>query len=223
MANFVKKGEFLMKKRLHDKKAGIALLTTLIVISVLEWIFRIACIGEDLVATPNAGEPIAIAIFSILIMIFTLTGKDRMSYVCFGAWVGYFILDQFFELPGMLANFAANVSNPVITVSIVIHLLTMLCIVAIGALLLEYMNDGTICSRAFNVLCIITIALLAVSLIWAIYQFAFSSVEGAQNIVLKKQNMLVIFNNVYRIIMVFLFTFFAYDSAKMQLEKTKLS
>jgi hypothetical protein len=212
-----------MKKRLHDKKAGIALLTTLIVISVLEWIFRIACIGEDLVATPNAGEPIAIAIFSILIMIFTLTGKDRMSHVCFAVWVGYFILDQFFELPGMLANFAANVSNPVITVSIVIRLVTMLCIVAIGALLLEYMNDGTIYNRAFNTLCIITIALLVVSLLWAIYQLAFASVDGAQNVLLKKQNVLVIFNNVYRIVMVFLFTFFAYDSAKAQLKKTNLT
>ena len=212
-----------MKKRLHDKKAEIALLTTLIVISVLEWIFRIACIGEDLVATPNAGEPIAIAIFSILIMIFTLTGKDRMSHVCFAVWVGYFILDQFFELPGMLANFAANVSNPVITVSIVIRLLTMLCIVAIGALLLEYMNDGTICNRAFNVLCIVTILLFTVDILLSASGLIFIPSEGSEIILLKKQNMLLIFNNIYRIIMVFLFTFFAYDSAKMQLKKTDLS
>ena len=188
-----------MKKRLHDKKAGIALLTTLIVISVLEWIFRIACIGEDLVATPNAGEPIAIAIFSILIMIFTLTGKDRMSYVCFGAWVGYFILDQFFELPGMLANFAANVSNPVITVSIVIRLVTMLCIVAIGALLLEYMNDGTICNRAFNALCIVTILLHVVVIAMSIHgSIAFTAAEapaGMDLALFRKQGMLLIFNH----------------------------
>ena len=208
-----------MKKRLHDKKAEIALLTTLIVISVLEWIFRIACIGEDLVATPNAGEPIAIAIFSILIMIFTLTGKDRMSHVCFAVWVGYFILDQFFELPGMLANFAANVSNPVITVSIVIRLLTMLCIVAIGALLLEYMNDGTICNRAFNVLCVVTILLIAFDSFNGITGLVF----GPTDTLIKKQTMLVLFNNAYRLTMVFLFTFFAYDSAKMQLKKTDLS
>jgi hypothetical protein len=212
-----------MKKRLHDKKAGIALLTTLIVISVLEWIFRIACIGEDLVATPNAGEPIAIAIFSILIMIFTLTGKDRMSHVCFAVWVGYFILDQFFELPGMLANFAANVSNPVITVSIVIRLVTMLCIVAIGALLLEYMNDGTICNRAFNVLCVVTILLFTVDILLSASGLIFIPSEGSEIILLKKQNMLLIFNNIYRITMVFLFTFFAYDSAKHQLKKTNLT
>ena len=209
-----------MKKRLHDKKAGIALLTTLIVISVLEWIFRIACIGEDLVATPNAGEPIAIAIFAILIMIFTLKGKDRMSHVCFAVWVGYFILDQFFELPGMLANFAANVSNTAVTVSIVIRLLTMLCIVAIGALLLEYMNDGTICNRAFNVLCIVTILLIAVEIFNGIFT---GLVFGPDVARIKKQAMLVLFNNAYRLTMVFLFTFFAYDSAKIQLKKTDLS
>ena len=211
-----------MRKRLHDKKAGIALLTTLIVISVLEWIFRIACIGEDLVKTPNAGEPLAIAIFAILLLIFTLTGKDRMSYVCFGVWTGYFVLDQFFELPGMLANFAANVSNPVITVSIVIRLVTMLCIVAIGALLLEYMNDGTICNRAFNALCIVTILLHVVVIAMSVYGMTFGMPNGMDLALFRKQNMLLIFNNVYRIVMIFLFTFFAYDSAKMQLKKADL-
>ena len=212
-----------MKKRLHDKKAGIALLATLIVISVLEWIFRIACIGEDLIKTPNAGEPLAIAIFAILLMVFTLKGKDRVSYVCFGVWVGYFILDQFFELPGMLGNFGANISNPVITVSIVIRLVTMVCIVAIGALLLEYMNDGTIYNRAFNALCLITILLFAVDILISVAGLIFVPSNGVEIILLKKQNMLLIFNNVYRIVMVFLFTFFAYDSAKIQLKKTNLT
>ena len=216
-----------MKKRLHDKNAGIALLTTLIVISALEWIFRLACIGEDLVETPNAGEPLAIAIFAILLMIFTLKGKDRMSYVCFGVWTGYFILDQFFELPGMLANVAANISNPIIIVSIVIRLVTMLCIVAIGALLLEYMNDGTICNRAFNALCMITILLHVVVIGLSVHGMIVGAVAempaGIDIVLLRKQSMLLIFNNVYRIAMVFLFTFFAYDSAKHQLKKTKLS
>jgi hypothetical protein len=153
-------------------------------------------------------------------MIFTLTGKDRMSHVCFAVWVGYFILDQFFELPGMLANFAANVSNTAVTVSIVIRLLTMLCIVAIGALLLEYMNDGTIYNRAFNVLCIVTILLIAVEIFNGIFT---GLVFGPDVARIKKQAMLVLFNNAYRLTMVFLFTFFAYDSAKIQLKKTDLS
>jgi hypothetical protein len=156
-------------------------------------------------------------------MIFTLTGKDRMSHVCFAVWVGYFILDQFFEIPGMLANFAANVSNPVITVSIVIRLVTMLCIVAIGALLLEYMNDGTICNRAFNVLCVVTILLFTVDILLSASGLIFIPSEGSEIILLKKQNMLLIFNNIYRITMIFLFTFFAYDSAKHQLKKTNLT
>ena len=212
-----------MKKRLHGKKAGIAILIALIAISVLEWIFRLACIGEELVKTSNAGEPLAIAIFSILVMIFILKGKDRVSYVCFGAWAGYFILDQFFEFPGMLANFGANLSNPVITVSIVIRLVTMLCIAAIGALLLEYMNDGTIYNRAFNVLCVVTILLTAIDILMSVVGFIFIPSEASEIILLKKQNMLLIFNNVYRIVMIFLFTFFAYDSAKAQLAKTNLT
>jgi hypothetical protein len=212
-----------MKKRLHDKKAGVALLTSLIVISLLEWIFRIACIGEDLIETPNAGEPLAIAIFSVLLMIFVLKGKDRISYVCFGVWTGYFVLDQFFELPGMLGNFGANISNPIITASIVIRLVTMVCIVAIGALLLEYMNDGTIYNRAFNVLCVITILLFAVDILISAAGLIFIPSNGADIILLKKQNMLLIFNNIYRIIMVFLFTFFAYDSAKAQLKKVNFT
>jgi hypothetical protein len=206
-----------MKKRLHDKKAGIALLTTLIVISVLEWIFRIACIGEDLVKTPNAGEPLAIAIFAILLLIFTLTGKDRMSYVCFGVWTGYFVLDQFLELPGMLGNFGANISNPIITASIVIRLATMICIIAIGALLLEYMNDGTIYNRAFNALCIIAIILHIADIGISVSGMIF--ITEAIDLNLLKQVILLIFNNVYRIVMIFLFTFFAYDSAKAQLKK----
>lgn len=212
-----------MKKRLHDKKAGIAILISLIAISVLEWIFRLACLGEDLVDTPNAGEPLAIAFFAILVLTFVLKGKDRMSYVCFAVWTGYFILDQLFEIPGMLANFGANISNPVITVSIVIRLVTMLCIVTIGALLLEYMNDGTIYNRAFNVLCVVTILLTVVDILMSASGIIFIPSEGSEIVLLKKQNMLLIFNNVYRIVMIFLFTFFAYDSAKAQLKKANLS
>jgi hypothetical protein len=207
-----------MRKRLHDKKAGIALLTTMIILSVAEWIFRLVCIREDLVTTPNAGEPLATAIFAVLLLIFTLKGKDRVSYLCFGVWVGYFVLDQFFELPGMLANFGTNISVPYIAASIVMRLVSMGCIIAIGALLLEYMNDGSIYNRAFNVLCIITILLHLVVIGMSVYGMI--SLDSTLWI---KQNMLLIFNNLYRIVMVLLFTFFAYDSAKAQLAKVDLS
>ena len=211
-----------MKKRLHDKKAGIAILISLIVISIAEIIFRAIAMGESALTTSNVGEQLAVIALAVTILILTAKGKDRACYICYGAWAGYFILDQLFELPGMVGTLMSNISNPVVTLSIVIRMLTMVCIIAIGVLLVEYMSDGTICNRAFNALCITTIALLAVSLLWAIYQLAFSTVGGDQMITFKKQNVLVIFNNVYRIIMVFLFTFFAYDSAKHQLKKTDL-
>ena len=212
-----------MKKRLHDKKAGIAILISLIIISVAEIIFRAIAMGESALTTSNVGEQLAVIVLATTILILTAKGKDRACYICYGAWAGYFILDQLFELPGMVGTLMSNISNPVVTFSIVIRMLTMVCVIAIGALLVEYISDGTICNRVFNALCITTIALLAVSLLWAIYQLAFSTVGGAQMITFKKQNVLVIFNNVYRIIMVFLFTFFAYDSAKAQLKKTNLT
>ena len=212
-----------MKKRLHDKKAGIAILLSLIVISLAEMIFRVVALGTDMLTTSNLGEQVAVVVLAATILILTAKGKDRACYICYGAWAGYFILDQLFELPGMVATLMSNNSRPIVALSIVIRLLTMVCIIAIGVLLVEYMTDGTIYNRAFNTLCLITILLLAVSLLWAVYQLAFASVEGAQNIVIKKQNVLVIFNNIYRIIMVFLFTFFAYDSAKVQLKKTDLT
>ena len=55
---------------------------------------------------------------------------------------------------------------------------------------------------------------------------AFTAAEapaGMDLALLRKQGMLLIFNNVYRIVMIFLFTFFAYDSAKMQLKKANLT
>ena len=212
-----------MKKRLHDKKAGIAILISLIIISLAEIIFRAIAMGESALTISNFGEQLAVIVLAATILVLTAKGKDRACYICYGAWAAYFILDQLFELPGMVGTLMSNISNPVVTLSIVIRMLTMVCIIAIGVLLVEYMSDGTICNRAFNALCITTIALLAVSLLWAIYQLAFSTIGGDQMITFKKQNVLVIFNNVYRIAMVFLFTFFAYDSAKAQLKKTDLT
>ena len=213
-----------MKKRLHDKKAGIAILISLIIISLAEIIFRAAAMGlEAVLATANLGEQLAVVVLAATILILTAKGKDRACYILYGAWAGYFILDQLFEFPGMFGTLMANISNPVATFSIVIRILTMVCIIAIGVLLVEYMNDGTICNRAFNTISLITILLLAVTILTSATGLIFAPSDGAEIILLKKQNVLIIFNNMYRIAMVFLFTFFAYDSAKMQLERVKLS
>ena len=88
----------------------------------------------------------------------------------------------------------------------------MICIIAIGALLVEYMNDGSIYNKAFNAMSVITILLLVASVIWGIVVMRNST------------NMIIyIINSLSRIAMVFMTTFFAYDSAKMQLKKVKLS
>ena len=88
--------------------------------------------------------------------------------------------------------------------------LIVLAIVAIGALVLEYLSDGTICNRAFNVFCIIAVLLLLAAMI--INAIGVASV-GTVEIVL------LLLNNLHRIIMIFLFTCFVYDSAKAYLKK----
>ena len=90
----------------------------------------------------------------------------------------------------------------------------MVCIITLGVLLVEYMTDGTICNRAFNIFSVAAI----LSILGAIIINVISIING-MNI----QVILATFNNAYRIAMVFLFTFFAYDSAKMQLKKTDLA
>ena len=201
-----------MKKRLHDKKAGIAILLALIIISLVEVIFRAVAMGEAILTTANLGEQLAV------ILILTANGKDRACYICYGAWAGYFILDQLFELPGTIAKLLAG-SDLIMNISTALRVITMVCIVAIGVLLVEYMCDGTICNRAFNALCVITILLLAGDMFISIHGLVFAPIE----IFLKKHTTLVLFNTLHRITMIFLFTFFAYDSAKMQLKKANLS
>ena len=211
------------KNRPQGKKMGIILLIALIIISLAEIIFRAVAMGEAVLTTSNVGEQLAVIVLATTILILTAKGKDRACYICYGAWAGYFILDQLFELPGMVGTLMSNISKPVTSLSIGIHVLTMVFIVAIGILLVEYMSDGTICNRAFNALCITTVALLTLGVLLPIYQLVFASVEGVQNATMKQQQtVLVIFNTIYRIAMVFLFTFFAYDSAKMQLKKTNI-
>ena len=215
-----------MKKRYHDKKAGIIILSVLIVISVLEVVFRIGCMRQSLLTTTNVGEPLATAIFAVILIAFTLAGKQRICYICYGAWLACFTLDQIFGLPGMLVNVAVNMFNPGI-VSIMIRLVAMICIIAIGALIVEYLDDGTICNGAFNTFCIIAVVLLVADISIGVYNIAFNEPAalpaGVELGVFKKQIMLDIFNKAYYVLMIVLFTFFAYDSAKVQLEKANLT
>ena len=55
-----------MKKRLHDKKAGIALLISLIVIALAEIIFRATVIKEAVFTTANFGEQLAVVVLAAI-------------------------------------------------------------------------------------------------------------------------------------------------------------
>ena len=208
-----------MKKRLHDKKAGIALLISLIIISLAEIIFRAVTMGLEAASTANFGEQLIVIALAVAILILTAKGKDKASYICYGVWIGYFVLDQLFELPSMIMTTLSLMERNAWVlnfgdVSIVANVVAMACIVAIGVLLLEYMNDGTIYNRAFNILCILTTVLLVVSIVPPI-----TGVIGGATTKL----LLGMFDSAKRLTMVFLCTFFAYDSAKAQLKKTNLT
>ena len=210
-----------MKNRLHDKKAGIAILVSLILISVAEVIYRAVIANGIAFTTSNFGEQLTVIIFALIILIFSAKGKDRVCYIIYGAWIAYFVMDQAFELPGMIGDLCINFSDPIISIVIVIRMVSMLCIIALSALLVEYMNDGSIYNRAFNTICVITVLLHVVTIGISINGLILLS-KTTSNIDVNlhsSYNMLVIFNNLYRVVMVFLFVFFAYDSAKKQLSK----
>ena len=93
-----------MKNRLHNKKAGIFILIALILISVAEVGFRHMFLRDMISTTANYAETLAVIGLALTIIIFTLKGKDRVCYILYGAWAAYFILDQVFELLGVIAD-----------------------------------------------------------------------------------------------------------------------
>ena len=208
-----------MKKRLHDKKAGVAILISLIIISLAEVIFRATAMElEAVLTTANLGEQLAVIALAVTILVLTAKGKDRACYICYGAWIAYFVLDQVFELPGVVVGIINQMAQPemvtpFLAMGAIVRVLGMVGIIAIGVLLVEYMNDGTIYNKAFNVLCIATVLLLAMTIAGSIY----SAVAVHSKFALET------FNSLYRMAMVFMFTFFAYDSAKAQFKKTNLT
>ena len=204
-----------LENRPQGKKMGTILLVALIIISLAEVIFRATAMGlEAILTTANLGEQLAVIALAVTILILTAKGKDRACYICYGAWIAYFVLDQFFEIPGMLFDFVNRFGMSGIgTIGVAARILSMFLIVAIGVLLVEYLNDGTICNKAFNFLCVATFVLVAVSIATSVYSA----------VTVETRLLLDVFNNLYRITMVFLCTFFAYDSAKMQLKKTNLT
>ena len=204
-----------MKNRLHDKKAGIVFRVALIIISLADIISRVAILGEAVYTARNLGEQLAVVVLAATILIFGAKGKDRICYICYGAWIGYFVLDQLFELPGMIVTLIkAITSNGYGISALIFTIIASLGFIAIGALLVEYMNDGTIYNRAFNTVCTITVLSVLAAMIMNIIGVSTGDPASV---------MLIIFYNLYRLAMVFMSAFFAYDSAKHQLKKTDLT
>ena len=206
-----------MKNRLHDKKAGIAILVALIILSLAEIIFRAAAMGlEAVLATANLGEQIAVIALAVTILILTAKGKDRACYICYGAWISYFALDQLFELPGSIVSSVSMMGTNIAgDISLIFRVISMVTIIALGVIIWEYMSDKTIYNKAFNILSIVTVLLIVGSI----------GIEVSRLIVggYRPNGVLLVFNHTLRLIMVFMFTFFAYDSAKLQLKKTDLT
>lgn len=205
-----------MKNRLHDKKAGIAILVIIFILSVVDVILRATIFSNIASSVSNYGEPLITAVISIMLLIFAFKGKDRIFYILCGGWIGFFVFKQLIDFPTMVLTFFAAMQNSegFTDFAILIHIVSMVCIIAIGGLVVEYLNDGTIYGKAFNILCLITLLTFVVNIIFAIYDI----------VVLKDISaLLAILNNISRATFVFLFAFFAYDSAKKQLSKVDFS
>ena len=202
-----------MKNRLHDKKAGIVILAVLFILSVADVILRATIFSNVASTASNYGEVLITAVFSLTLMILALKGKDRVFYILCGVWLSYFVLEQLFYVPLLISSFALAASafgtlTPML--ALLCRLLGMVCIMVIGGLLVEYMIDGTIYNKAFNGFCIAAVLTFAAS---ACIDIVASFSAGEKFMILSA------LNSLSNIIMIFLFAFFAYDSAKKQLSK----
>ena len=214
-----------MKKRLHDKKAGVAILLALIVISLTEVVFRAVALGLDaILTTSNFGEQLAVIALAVTILILTAKGKDRACYICYGAWIGYFVLDQVFELPGAIAELVRFMAV-MPSLGGIIRILISISIIGIGVLLAEYMNDGTIYNKLFNIFCLFAVLFIFVAIFMSVNALFDGMSRHSNDMVIREQLKINVtfdlFNNLYRGAMIFLSAFFAYDSAKKTVEQSR--
>lgn len=205
-----------MKKRLQGKSATIAALVALVIISLVEIVSRGVILKKSMGDLSDAGEPIITVFFALMLIIFAQKGKDRLYYLLCGTWLGHFVFTQLFTLPGVIGTFVATAkySSGLDAFSVLIHIIGMCSIIAIGGLLVEYMNDGTIYNKAFNILCAVTLLMFVINIILNIYNIAALNDISA---------LVTIFDNLSQGLRIILFVFFAYDSAKLQLSKTNLT
>ena len=205
-----------MKKRPHNKKAGIIVLTIILILSLADVILRATLFKEISSTISNYGESLITVAFSTLLLIFALKGKERVFYVLCGVWIAYFVMNQLYGLPSMISDLTRYIATENVfgTIAAIAHIISIILIIAIGALIVEYMNDGTIYNKAFNILCATTVILLGF-----LYLHNLNDIYSyARNFAL-----LALLHELSRLAMVFLFTFFAYDIAKYQLKKTNFT
>ena len=203
-----------MKNRPRDKKAGIIILAALIIISLADVILRANVFHDIVSTTANFGDALINAAFSAMLLIFAYKGKDRIFYILCAVFVCSFVMNQLYTLPNMISKIVnAGSRSTLSTVSSVVNVLCIISITAIGGLLVEYMNDGTICNKVFNFLCVATLVMLAF--------LCCTALNGV--FTLGKDRILALLYELSRIAMVFLFAFFAYDSANHELKKVKIS
>ena len=105
-----------MQKRLHDKKAGIVILAVLFILSVADVILRTTVFSNVASTASNYGEVLITAVFSLMLMILALKGKDRAFYILCGVWLSYFVMEQLFYVPFMISSFdlAASTKDEII-------------------------------------------------------------------------------------------------------------
>ena len=206
-----------MKKRLHDKKAGIVILAVLFILSVADVILRATVFSNIASTASNYGEVLITAVFSLMLVVLALKGKESAFYILCGVWLGYFVLEQLFDVPYMISSFVfigKTLPTLVPIVALSLRFIGMLSVIVIGSLLVEYMIDSTIYNKAFNAFCLVSVLAFAASAIIDIV----ACITSGEYIM-----MLSALNTLSSITMVFLFTFFAYDGTKFQLKKTNLT
>lgn len=154
-----------MKKSLTGKSACIAILAALLVISLADVILRATVFEYDFFDLFDYGEVFATIAITTLLIVLALKGKDRLFYVICGIWLGYFVLCQFFALPGEIAllaemftyldSFSVNLGPTII--STIVMIIDMLAIIALGALLIKYIYNGKAHTKTFGILCLVSI------------------------------------------------------------------
>lgn len=207
-----------MKEYFTNTYALTVILFTLLGLSIFEVFIRLTVFHDTVKLVSNYGEPFVSVVFAILLIFFLLTNKRRIFFILCGGWLAYFSLNQLFVLPSVITDLFTlfgQTSYLVPTTSIIIlHIVSIVTIIILGGILVEYMNDGTIYDRAFNIVSLITIMIIVAQAVISMFMIVTHSyyVGISENFLI-----LSFLNCINRVVMVFLFAYFAYGTLKAEL------